>query len=124
LSKIEQGVNHEVKSIRAVNQLYANIRTALMSTLDYKGFRMVAYAAMPLDEFVHIYRTIYSLQKTLVLDLASDEVRMDEQALGALQSIGAGLNLKNHFVALEGGLKARTSVHSTIEVPSPLLFNQ
>ena len=48
----EKKTTHEIRSINAINSAGSGIHTALMCVLDYKGFRMVAYASMPLDEQV------------------------------------------------------------------------
>jgi len=48
--------NHELKAINAINATSSDIHTTLMTLIDYKGFRLVAYAVMPLDEKVNICR--------------------------------------------------------------------
>lgn len=123
----EKKATHEIKSINAINQTALGLCTALMCVLDYKGFRMVAYASMPLDEQVGTrargclvkarHRPIRFIpQRTLVLDLAAESPRIEPNALDFLKPVGAALNLKEHEVTLGGGQSVQTSIASNIEV--------
>ncbi|KNE63740.1 hypothetical protein AMAG_08823 [Allomyces macrogynus ATCC 38327] len=79
---------HELLSINAINHVDSDLHTPLMCILDYKGFRLVCYALMPLDN-----------QSTLVLDLANDiKSLVDVTALEKLSESCAPLNLKEHAV--------------------------
>eukprot|EP00833_Pecoramyces_ruminatium_P009488 jgi/Orpsp1_1/1183520/evm.model.c7180000085586.1 len=42
--------NQELKAINAINKLKSDVCTSLFCLVDYKGFRLVACALMPLDE--------------------------------------------------------------------------
>jgi hypothetical protein len=42
--------SQEIKAIQAINQLPTLIGTTLMCLVDYKGFRVVAYASLPLND--------------------------------------------------------------------------
>lgn len=56
IQQAERRCIEELKSINAVNSLSLDIQTALMCVADYKGYRMIAYPNMPLDERVSIVR--------------------------------------------------------------------
>jgi len=47
--------NQELKAINAINKLKSDVCTSLFCLVDYKGFRLVACALMPLDEKVIYY---------------------------------------------------------------------
>lgn len=52
IEEFEKKTSNELKVIRAVRQAACEVNTALMCLIDYKGFRLVAYAAMPLEATV------------------------------------------------------------------------
>jgi hypothetical protein len=51
---LEKRAGNELRAIRAINQWRTGIHTALMTLIDYKGFRLIAYATMPLEHQVFL----------------------------------------------------------------------
>ena len=45
-------VGHELKSSNAISLVEQRVHSALMALVDYKGFRVVVYAAMPFEDEV------------------------------------------------------------------------
>lgn len=97
--------SHELKAINAINQTEVDLHTTLMCLIDYKGFRMVAYAAMPLRE-----------QETVVLDLTSEEPRIDDGAVERLCLAGSKLRLKEHSIPLTYDRRLVINLSATVEV--------
>ena len=115
--------SHELRSINAVNHSDSGLHTALMSLVDYKGFRLVAYALMPLDEYVRprlmlflFGQLIVLSQTTIVLDVLGEEPRIDEVALMKVNDVGSKLNLKEHGMITHYDRRIRISAASTVEV--------
>jgi len=97
--------NSELRTINAVNQIDSDLRTSLMCLIDYKGFRVICYAVMPLS------------QKTLACHLADDEdPRVNDKCLQEMDRVGQALNLKAHTVNVRGGRKFMTTVGARTEV--------
>ncbi|KAI9205234.1 clustered mitochondria-domain-containing protein [Polychytrium aggregatum] len=90
----------ELRGINAVNQSRARISTALMTIVDYKGFRIVAFADMGLDERV-----------TLVHSIGSRCPKIDERVAEPLSAVARFANLKTHVVNVDD--ERRISVHGS-----------
>ncbi|KAI9139390.1 clustered mitochondria-domain-containing protein [Paraphysoderma sedebokerense] len=99
----------ELLGINSVNKhQQSDLHTALMCLIDYKGFRLVAYAVMPLED-----------KKTLVLEVAGDEDDgpvVDVTALEKVNEVGKLLNLKDHQVDLGNGKGVGLRVSANVEV--------
>ncbi|KAJ3327351.1 hypothetical protein HDU93_002021, partial [Gonapodya sp. JEL0774] len=67
--------NSELRALNALNGANLGLNTALLAAVEYKGFRVVAYAIMPLED------------KTLV------RLGVDREATESLSHIGQALNL-------------------------------
>ncbi|KAJ3122614.1 hypothetical protein HK100_011903 [Physocladia obscura] len=97
----------ELRSIdsfnRAAHDAGVDGNTALMVLIDYKGFRVVAYADMGIDE-----------RTTPSFDLRSNPLKCDESALARLSLIGKELNLKPHGVQI--GEDRRVNVHLSANI--------
>ncbi|KAI8614375.1 translation initiation factor eIF3 subunit 135-domain-containing protein [Chytriomyces sp. MP71] len=97
----------ELRSIdvfnRAAYDAAVDVNTALMVLIDYKGFRVVAYADMGIDE-----RTIP------LYDLRSTPLKCVEPATTNLGLIAKELNLKTHGVQI--GEDRRVNVHLSASV--------
>ncbi|KAJ3192337.1 hypothetical protein HK101_006708, partial [Irineochytrium annulatum] len=88
----------ELRSIDALNRTGSGLQTALMVLIDYKGFRVVAYADMGIDE------------KTKPLfDLSSNPPTTNEKASEKMSLAAHHLNLKPHGVQI--GEDRRVNVH-------------
>ncbi|KAJ3051217.1 hypothetical protein HK097_007820 [Rhizophlyctis rosea] len=79
-----------------------HLHTPLMALIDYKGFRVVAYADCGSGKTMHVY------------DLDGDDPRTDERAIERLASVGRALNLKPHTVQV--GHERRVVVHTAASV--------
>ncbi|KAI9014870.1 translation initiation factor eIF3 subunit 135-domain-containing protein [Gaertneriomyces semiglobifer] len=80
-----------------------HLHTALMVLVDYKGFRVVAYADMSSEK-----------KMLQVHYLAQDPPRTDEHATERLSAVGSTLNLKPHAVQI--GHERRIQVHMAASV--------
>ena len=96
---------NEMKAIRVMNQMNMGLHTALMSVVDYKGFRLVAYANMPLDE-----------KQTLAVDLTSNQPKTEQNTMELAKRLGNALNLKDHYVDLTEKQRIRINFASNMEV--------
>ncbi|KAJ3198191.1 hypothetical protein HDU82_001276 [Entophlyctis luteolus] len=110
----------ELRSIdcvnRAVHDAGSDVNTTLMVLIDYKGFRVVAYADMGIDErvgfsdrFSPLYLNVSLCQTTAIYDLKSSPVKCEESALSRLSLVAKELNLKTHGVQI--GQDRRVNVH-------------
>ncbi|KAJ3288645.1 hypothetical protein HK104_008043 [Borealophlyctis nickersoniae] len=82
-----------------------HLHTALMALIDYKGFRVVAYADTGLDgKGLRMY------------DLDPDNPVTDERACERLAAVGRALNLKPH--AVQVGEERRVTAHTAAGVQS------
>ncbi|ORX60851.1 PH-domain-containing protein [Piromyces finnis] len=97
--------NQELKAINAINKLKSDVCTALFCLVDYKGFRLVACALMPLDE-----------NNSLLFDLTSEEHKIDNNAICMINEIGNKLNLKDHQVILDDSQRITINLSGTVEV--------
>lgn len=95
----------ELRSIDAVNQTRGGLHTALMVLIDYKGFRIQAYADMGIDS------------KTVpVWDLNTRPIHVDEKITEKLIRVGHGLNLKQHGVQIGDDRRVNTPLSASAEV--------
>ncbi|TPX68750.1 hypothetical protein SpCBS45565_g02959 [Spizellomyces sp. 'palustris'] len=124
-SQVEDALSRSSSELRAINASArasfmnsaspSHLHTVLMVLIDYKGFRVVAYADMGLQG--------RALQ---VHDLQRDPPRTDERASERLMAVGKALNLKPHTVQI--GEERRVMVHMAagVEVhfdpPSKLFY--
>lgn len=99
------------------------VHSALMCLVDYKGFRMVAYARMPLEEEVDQNITailiLFSLNKTKIFDLNSRESetkRMNHACLKEMNAITRDMGLGEHSVAVSKHQTLQLSFSKTTEV--------
>ncbi|KAI9102062.1 translation initiation factor eIF3 subunit 135-domain-containing protein [Phlyctochytrium arcticum] len=102
----------ELRAINATNrasflntsaQEPGHLHTVLMVLIDYKGFRIVAYADMGLyGQALHVH------------DLQRDPPRTDERSSERLQVVGRALNLKPHTVQI--GQERRVTVFLSNDV--------
>jgi tetratricopeptide (TPR) repeat protein len=97
--------NQELKAINAINKLKSDVCTSLFCLVDYKGFRLVACALMPLDE-----------KNSLLFDLTADEYKIDNNAIFKISEIGNKLNLKDHQVILDDSQRITINLSGTVEV--------
>jgi len=97
--------NQELKAINAINKLKSDVCTSLFCLVDYKGFRLVACALMPLDE-----------KNSLLFDLTTEEHKVDNNAICKINEIGNKLNLKDHQVILEDNQRITINLSGTVEV--------
>ncbi|KAI9179219.1 hypothetical protein H9P43_005882 [Blastocladiella emersonii ATCC 22665] len=78
---------HELQGVSAIASVASDLHTPLMCVVDYKGFRLVCSAAVPLNA-----------TSTLVLDLSTG--RADVSALEKLSEAFAPLRLREHPVSV------------------------
>ncbi|KAL7750789.1 hypothetical protein RI367_003746 [Sorochytrium milnesiophthora] len=118
-SAVEASVRKTGHEMLGINQLYgaedaagrsSDLHTALMCLVDYKGFRIVACAIMPL-----------AADKTLVLDLSctdSPSPLLDMTSIDRLNDACARLNLKEHRVPTGTGARQTIGIRccATVEV--------
>lgn len=98
--------SQELKSINAFNECCSEFNTALMTIIDYRGFRVIAYSVMPLDE-----------EETLCLDVGIDgSGKSDTVALAKINQVGRQLNLKSHTVVTPRDKNVALSVSSTTKI--------
>ncbi|KAJ3075860.1 hypothetical protein HDU98_006631 [Podochytrium sp. JEL0797] len=90
---------------RAAHDAGVDINTALMILIDYKGFRVVAYADMGIDE-----RTVP------LYDLKCNPLKTEESALGRLSLVGKELNLKTHGVQIGEDRRVNAHLSWTLQV--------
>ncbi|KAI9362060.1 hypothetical protein DFJ73DRAFT_756904 [Zopfochytrium polystomum] len=95
----------ELRSIDAFNQKNSAFQTALMVLIDYKGFRIVAYADMGID-----------VKTTPVWDLQIKPIQVEDRITEALGQVGRGLNLKQHGVQIGDDRRVTTPLSWTIEI--------
>ncbi|KXS11135.1 hypothetical protein M427DRAFT_36322 [Gonapodya prolifera JEL478] len=81
--------NSEIRAVHAINGTGVRLHTALMAVVEYKGFRVVAYAIMPLDE---------------------------KSSLGFGNSYEAGETFRNIFTALNLARGTEFQLPDTVEV--------
>ncbi|KAI8816801.1 translation initiation factor eIF3 subunit 135-domain-containing protein [Fimicolochytrium jonesii] len=84
-----------------------HLHTVLMVLIDYKGFRVVAYADMGDRE---------TERAMSVHDLSRDPPRTDERALERLMSVGQALNLKSHVVRVGDERRIACALAKDVEV--------
>ncbi|KAI9353876.1 hypothetical protein BDR26DRAFT_929090 [Obelidium mucronatum] len=90
---------------RAAHDAGVDINTALMVLIDYKGFRVVAYADMGIDE-----------KTTALYDLKCNPLKCEESALGRLSQVGKELNLKTHGVQIGDDRRVNAHLSWTVQV--------
>ncbi|KAI8825463.1 translation initiation factor eIF3 subunit 135-domain-containing protein [Chytriomyces cf. hyalinus JEL632] len=99
----------ELRSIdvfnRAAHDAGVTMNTALMALIDYKGFRVVAYADMGIDE-----------RTTPLYDLRSHPLKCDEQISAKLALVGKEINLKMHGVQIGGDRRVNVPLSASIQV--------
>ncbi|KAJ3236306.1 hypothetical protein HDU81_010895 [Chytriomyces hyalinus] len=99
----------ELRSIdvfnRAAHDAGVSMNTALMALIDYKGFRVVAYADMGIDE-----------RTTPLYDLRSHPLKCDEQISAKLALVGKEINLKMHGVQIGGDRRVNVPLSASIQV--------
>jgi hypothetical protein len=78
-----------------------------MALIDYKGFRVVAYADMGIDE-----------NADTVFDLQGDrrDLKADDVAAGKMAEVARKLNLKTHHVQIGKDRRVQVHLSSTVEV--------
>ncbi|KAJ3019310.1 UNVERIFIED_CONTAM: hypothetical protein HDU68_010726 [Siphonaria sp. JEL0065] len=90
---------------RAAHDAGVDINTALMVLIDYKGFRVVAYADMGIDE-----------KTTPLYDLKSNPLKCEESALSRLSQVGKEINLKPHGVQIGEDRRVNSHLSWTVQV--------
>ncbi|ORY42164.1 hypothetical protein BCR33DRAFT_718365 [Rhizoclosmatium globosum] len=90
---------------RAAHDAGVDINTALMVLIDYKGFRVVAYADMGIDE-----------RTTPTYDLKINPLKCEESALSRLSLVGKELNLKPHGVQIGDDRRVNAHLSWTVQV--------
>ncbi len=96
--------NHELLGMDLIHSCNESILTKLTCLVDYKGFRVVAYAE---------YREEALRQ---VFELRGDVPRLDDRVGKSLQSIGIVLNMKPHVVMLRDDRRVTIHVGSGVQV--------
>ncbi|KAJ3332136.1 hypothetical protein HDU76_001170 [Blyttiomyces sp. JEL0837] len=95
----------ELRSINAFNGIASGLGTALMSLIDYKGFRVVAYADMGID------------QTTIpVFDLHSKPIHVNDKISERLGGAAKSLNLKSHGVQIGDDRRVNVHLSASVEV--------
>ncbi|TPX34212.1 hypothetical protein SmJEL517_g03125 [Synchytrium microbalum] len=98
--------SQELLGIDAMNKTCDGLfGTPLMCLIDYKGFRIVAFATMPLED-----------ANARVLDLTAEIPRTDDGVLQRLSRVAARLNLKPHLAVVGGREVVRVPTSVSMEV--------
>ncbi|TPX48024.1 hypothetical protein SeMB42_g02028 [Synchytrium endobioticum] len=98
--------SQELLGLDAINRTSDGLfGTPLMCLIDYKGFRIVAFASMPLED-----------ANARILDLAADVPRTDDGVLQRLGRVSARLNLKPHLAVVGGREVVRVPTSVSMEV--------
>ncbi|KAJ3091624.1 hypothetical protein HK102_014054, partial [Quaeritorhiza haematococci] len=109
--------SQELQAIDMVNTCGANLHTALMCLVDYKGFRVICYADMALEDDAPRGIGSESGAAYLVQDLQNEECpRVDEGAMEKLAVAGMTLNLKPHAVMLSDDRRVLVHTAAGVEV--------
>ncbi|KAI8809574.1 clustered mitochondria-domain-containing protein [Cladochytrium replicatum] len=96
--------SQELRALDVVNRARAGLATCLMCTFDYKGFRMVAYADVPLTH------------KTLVQKVHADCLRVDDGATERLAIVGKSVHLRTHTVNVTDVRRVQVPLSTGAEV--------
>ncbi len=96
--------NHELQAIDLINSCGERIHSKLSCVIDYKGFRVLAYADWNEENLKHVF------------DLRGEQPRVHDKISKVLQSIGNVLNFKPHSVMLKDDRRVTITVGSSVQV--------
>ncbi|KAJ3218376.1 hypothetical protein HDU67_005925 [Dinochytrium kinnereticum] len=95
----------ELRSIDALNRTQSGLQSALMVLVDYKGFRIVAYADMGIDE-----------RTRPIFDLSTNPPITNDRESEKMMTAARALNLKPHGVQIGDDRRVNVGLGANVEV--------